>query len=171
MCRRAALSSSGRPGPARGDGKSSCTGATSAGAVAQPPRPNIATSAITEAAAVAARKPGLLVRTFGLSLANQWLPVGAVIALAVPLDQSVAWYWFAAIVPFVTLASLLPISIGGTGVREALFVALFGAVGMRAEVALALSLATLGVAVAWGLLGLALFAIGRDAEQPGASPS
>lgn len=135
------------------------------------PRAGEAGAGALEAAAVAARKPGLLVRTFGLSLANQWLPVGAVIALSVPLDHAVAWYWFAAIVPFVTLASLLPISIGGTGVREALFVALFGAVGMRAEVALSLSLATLGVAVAWGLLGLALFAIGRDAAQPGASTS
>ena len=71
------------------------------------------------------------------------------------------------IIPFTTLASLLPISIGGTGVREALFVALFGAVGMRPEVALVLSLSTLFVALAWGLVGLGLFALGRrspDAE-------
>ena len=63
--------------------------------------------------------------------------------------------------PFVTLASLLPISIGGTGVREALFVALFGAVGMRPEVAFVLSLSTLAVALAWGSIGLLLFLSGR----------
>ena len=38
------------------------------------------------------------------------------------------------------------------------FVGLFGAVGMRAEVALVLSLSTLFVALAWGVVGLALFA-------------
>lgn len=123
------------------------------------------------AATRAARDRRVLVRTFALSLANQGLPVLAVAALAVPLDQSVGPAWFAVIVPFVTLASLLPISIGGTGVREALFVALFGAVGMRAEVALALSLSTLAAALAWGLVGLALFAAGRGAARPvAASP-
>ena len=69
------------------------------------------------------------------------------------------------------IASLLPISIGGTGVREALFVALFGAVGMRAEVALALSLSTLGVALGWGLLGLALFAAGRRSTTSDGGPA
>jgi len=135
------------------------------------PRAGEASIGALEAAATAASERGLLMRTFALSLANQWLPVGAVVALAVPLDHTVAWYWFAAIVPFVTLASLLPISIGGTGVREALFVALFGAVGMRAEVALALSLSTLGVALGWGLLGLALFAAGRRSTTSDGGPA
>ena len=106
----------------------------------------------------------VIARTFGLSLANQWLPVCAVIALAAPLDADVALHWYAIIIPFVTLASLLPISIGGTGVREALFVALFGAVGMRPEVALVLSLSTLAVALSWGLLGLGFFLAGRRAR-------
>ena len=105
----------------------------------------------------------VIARTFGLSLANQWLPVLAVIALAAPLDTDVPLHWYAVIIPFVTLASLLPISIGGTGVREALFVVLFGAVGMRPEVALVLSLSTLAVALTWGLLGLLFFLVGRRA--------
>ena len=109
-------------------------------------------------------EPSVIARCFALSVVNQWLPVIAVIALAEPLDSSVAWYWFAAIVPFVTLASLIPISIGGTGIREGLFVALFGALGMRPEVALVLSLSTLFVALAWGGVGLALFALGRRRE-------
>ena len=63
--------------------------------------------------------------------------------------------------PFVTLVSLLPISIGGTGVREVLYVSLFGAVGMSADVALALSLSVLAAALVWGGVGLAVFAAGR----------
>jgi uncharacterized membrane protein YbhN (UPF0104 family) len=111
-----------------------------------------------------ASKPRLVASAYGWSLVNQGLPVAALVVLAVPLGALVPWYWFAVIVPFVTLVSLLPISIGGTGVRELLFVSLFGAVGMRPEAALALSLSVLAAALAWGLVGLALFATGRRDE-------
>jgi uncharacterized membrane protein YbhN (UPF0104 family) len=131
------------------------------------PRAGSAARSALQAVERASARPGVLVRAFGLSLANQWLPVFAVVALAGPLDADVALHWYAVIIPFTTLASLLPISIGGTGVREALFVALFGAVGMRPEVALVLSLSTLAVALAWGLVGLALFAAGRRAGAAG----
>jgi uncharacterized membrane protein YbhN (UPF0104 family) len=139
-----------------------------AGALARiAPRAGDAASGALDAIGRAGTQPGLLARAFVLSLANQWLPVLAVVALAAPLDTSVALYWYAVIIPFVTLASLLPISIGGTGVREALFVALFGAVGMRPEVALVLSLSTLFVALGWGLVGLGLFALGRRETEVG----
>lgn len=144
--------------------------------VASPwPRAADALARATSAASRAAQSRGALARAFALSLANQGLPVLAVAALALPLDHDVALGWFGVVVPFTTLASLLPVSIGGTGVRELLFVAMFGALGMRAEVALALSLATLATALAWGLVGLALFAIGRRdgaraPHAPGAEP-
>ncbi len=108
-----------------------------------------------------ASKPALVSRAFGWSVVNQGLPVLALLVLAIPLDAWVPWYWFAVIVPFVTLVSLLPISIGGTGVREVLYVSLFGAVGMSADVALALSLSVLAAALVWGGVGLAVFAAGR----------
>lgn len=106
-------------------------------------------------------RPGLIARAFGLSVLTQWLPVAAVFVLAIPLDAPVAWYWIAIIVPFITFASLLPISIGGTGVREYLFVALFGVVGMRPEVALSLSLSVLAVAIVWAIIGFIVFSLGR----------
>lgn len=108
-----------------------------------------------------ASQPGVVWRAYGWSLVNQGLPVLALVVLAVPLDALVPWYWFAVIVPFVTLVSLLPISIGGTGVREVLYVSLFGAVGMPAEAALSLSLSVLAAALLWGLIGLIVFAAGR----------
>ena len=113
-----------------------------------------------------ASKPAVVARAFGWSLVNQGLPVLALAVLAVPLDAMVGWQWFAVIVPFVTLVSLLPISIGGTGVREVLYVSLFGAVGMPAEAALTLSLSVLAAALVWGLVGLGLFAAGRR-DEPG----
>ena len=113
------------------------------------------------AVAALASRPAIVAQAFGWSLVNQGLPVAALLVLAVPLDASVPWYWFAVIVPFVTLVALLPISIGGTGVRELLYVSLFGAVGMRPETALALSLSVLAAALLWALLGLVVFATGR----------
>ncbi len=118
-----------------------------------------------DAVAGLADQPGVVVRAFGWSLLNQGLPVVALVMLAVPLDALVPWYWFAVIVPFVTLVSLLPVTIGGTGVRELLYVSLFGAVGMRPEAALALSLSVLAAALLWGVIGLGVFLLGR---RPGA---
>ena len=110
------------------------------------------------AVAEVARQPGIALRALGLSLIAQALPVAAVLALAAPLDAHVPWYWFAVIVPFVTLVSLIPISVGGTGVREVLYVSLFGAVGMPSGSALALALSVLAAALLWGLAGLFVFA-------------
>lgn len=101
-----------------------------------------------------------------LSLVCQALPVAAVVALAQPLTGDVAAPWFAVVVPFVTLMSMLPISLGGAGVRELLFIALFTRVGMPAEAALALGLLTGLVNLAWAGMGGAVFlGSGRKAER------
>ena len=115
-----------------------------------------------DAVSAMSRQPGLISRAFALSLVCQWLPVCGVLALSQPLDTSVEWYWFPVIVPFVMAVSLLPVSLGGAGVRESLYVALFGAAGMRPEVALSLSLSVVAANLVWGLLGLALFVFGRS---------
>ncbi len=115
--------------------------------------------------------PRALFVALALSLAMQALPVAAALALAVPLDAAVAWYWYVLIVPFVTLVASIPISIGGAGVRESLYVALFGAVGMRPEVALALSLSALAASLVWGGVGLLVFSLGRRSRAPGPEPA
>lgn len=119
------------------------------------------------AVAQLARRKDVIARGFGLSLVNQGLPVAAVAALAVPLAGDVAWYWFVIIVPFVTLVSLIPVSIGGTGVREYLYVALFGAVGMPRDAALALSLSVLATAIVWAIVGFVIFSIDRRSPSAG----
>ena len=114
-----------------------------------------------EASEAISRSPGSVAAAFVLSLVNQGLPVLAVYVLALPLvGETPHPVWFAIIVPFVTLVSLVPISIGGTGVREGLYVLLFGAVGMAPEVALVLSLCLLATALSWALVGLLLFTLG-----------
>ena len=128
-------------------------------------RPADAIDHALSAVAELSESPRVLLHAFILSLLNQGLPVAAVYSLAVPLAGSTAWYWFAIIVPFVTLASLIPISIGGTGVREYLYITLFGAVGMSKQVALSLSLSLLGTAIVWALVGFVIFSLDRRSAR------
>lgn len=127
------------------------------------PWPFAATAAERAVAAVAAvsERPAVILRAFALSLAVQALPVVAVMLLAVPLDASVAWYWFPIVIPFVALVSMLPVSVGGTGVREYFYVTLFGAVGMSSAAALVLSLTNLAISIVWALIGVAALVLRR----------
>jgi hypothetical protein len=62
-------------------------------------------------------------------------------------------------VPITTAALLVPISIAGFGVREGLYVALFGQLGVAPAQAVALSLATYGLDILSGLVGGAIYLI------------
>ncbi|MBW2269106.1 MAG: flippase-like domain-containing protein [Deltaproteobacteria bacterium] len=117
-----------------------------------------------DAISALSEKPRTLLSGFGWSIVAQLLPVAAVICLSRPLDAHIADYWYAVIVPLVTLVTLIPVSIGGAGVREWLYVELFGSLGMRAEVALSLSLSVFAATLVWGFFGLALFAWGRRSQ-------
>jgi len=99
----------------------------------------------------------VLWQTFGLSLVAQGLLVLSLFVLGLSLQDRVDWYWYPVIIPFATLVSLVPISIGAAGVREYLYVTLFGMIGMGSASALALSLSIFGATLIWGLVGLALF--------------
>jgi hypothetical protein len=114
-----------------------------------------------EALAGLAARPAELAAAFAWSAVAQGLTVLAVFCLGMPLGSPVPFPWYAAIVPSVALLATLPLSIGGAGVREVLYVACFGAVGMRPEAALGLSLAVFAVSLVWGGVGLALFLAGR----------
>jgi hypothetical protein len=68
------------------------------------------------------------------------------------------WVFFM-FVPITTAALLVPISIAGFGVREGLYVALFGQLGVEPALAVALSLATYGLDILSGLVGGAIYLI------------
>lgn len=99
----------------------------------------------------------LLPQLAALSIALQLLRVLEVIALAVALDVQADLAYMFVIAPLGIFAMLLPISFGGLGVREALYVALFGAIGVDAAPAFTLSflnfvLSTMFIVVPGGIL-------------------
>lgn len=99
-------------------------------------------------------RPLVPLLSFGLALAVQLLgsvvPVGL---LAQALGIEVAWSAHLVIVPLITLATLLPVSINGLGVRESGYVLLYGQLGVGADAAFALGFAWSLVLTAFGLLG------------------
>jgi len=92
-----------------------------------------------------------------LSVVQQslWITVAALLGLA--YDANVAWSYWALTVTAVTLLTMLPISVGGLGVREVGYASLLAPVGVDAGRA-----AAIGLAIGFGpaivsLAGLVLF--------------
>jgi len=80
-------------------------------------------------------------RVFFISLCIHLLSIMIMFFLSIGLHIDVSWYQIVLVVPMVMLLTLLPISIGGWGVRESAMVLGMGYVGVAQEEAFALSLA------------------------------
>jgi glycosyltransferase 2 family protein len=108
-----------------------------------------------------------------LSFVTQLMPAlsGYVLIKSIVPDVSLADTLV--IVPLASAAAFLPLTISGAGVRETLFVELFGLVGVPAQAALAGSLslwmAQAALAAVGGIYSLAFAAPLREPKQPGAA--
>ncbi|MDH3231954.1 MAG: flippase-like domain-containing protein [Alphaproteobacteria bacterium] len=106
-------------------------------------------------------RPGYVAATLGASIAVQLLGAAAVYAIAQSLGVGIGLFTCVALMPIVVLATALPISIAGWGVREVAMVAVLGSVGVTEESALLISLLYGAVAVVISLPGGALWLFGR----------
>ena len=105
---------------------------------------------------------GVLARAIMISLVMivnvvlmHWL-----IGRALGLDLSILVYLF--VIPVATIVMLVPISINGIGLREAIFALLLGAYGVDKADAVALSLLAFATFLTHGILGGILFAVARS---------
>jgi len=90
-----------------------------------------------------------------LSAVVQLSGIAAVSILADGLGQHIPFLAFLIFIPLIVLFSMLPISISGLGIREGAFVLFFGLIGVKPELATAISLAwfiTITTAGIWGLI-------------------
>lgn len=92
-------------------------------------------------------RPGLLALGLVFAIGFQLLRVVAVWVAALALGLDLPFALFVYTVPIVNLVTQIPISIGGLGVREATYAALFGLAGIAIETAVALSLLTYGLSI------------------------
>jgi uncharacterized membrane protein YbhN (UPF0104 family) len=115
------------------------------------------------------QKPSLIAKAVGWSFVVQ---MGGAIAVAlsaraIGVDQPLS-LWFS-VVPLVALAMVLPISIGGFGVRENAMTFLLSEQGVPTEKAVAVALLWGLSTVLTGLLGGLLFMMDRSGPTPEAS--
>ncbi|MCG8587937.1 MAG: flippase-like domain-containing protein, partial [Proteobacteria bacterium] len=97
--------------------------------------------------------------------------VGSLVLLAWGLGLDVPWVALAYAAPLVTVATLLPISIGGIGVREAGYALLLAPYGVTVGQGIALGVAQYTTFVGISLVGGLLLLGERRATQPSETPN
>lgn len=99
------------------------------------------------AIAAYARYRAVLLYVLALSVLFQAVRVMITYCVALAIEQDVSIVYFFAVVPLTLMVGMLPISVGGIGVREGAFVYFFTRAGMGASEALTLSLLVYAVAM------------------------
>jgi uncharacterized protein (TIRG00374 family) len=103
-----------------------------------------------------------LVASFGVHIASFSLYVCAARALSVPVSAGA----LLTVMPIILTLAALPISVGGTGVREELFVNLLGPLcGVSSAVAVTLSLTGFMLCAAWGVVGGVIYLLYRPSDH------
>jgi hypothetical protein len=145
-------------------------------------RVRVALSDVASAVADTERVRPVLIPVLGISVAVQLSRCVVFWCLYAALGDPVSLVHALAFVPLVFLATSIPVSVGGLGVREAALIALVGQLGVSVEVNVAVGLAfqclTLSVLlpglVLYGLRGIASPSVpvaGHDAQIPVARTS
>ncbi|MDE2059294.1 MAG: flippase-like domain-containing protein [candidate division NC10 bacterium] len=109
-------------------------------------------------------RPALLL-ALGLSLVLQSLVITIFYLISQALNLSVPLRYFFLFIPLISVISMLPISVGGLGLREGSAVYLFTRVGLDSAGALSLSLLWFAVTVLCSGLGGIVFLVGHSQHQ------
>jgi len=110
-----------------------------------------------------------LIAAFGVHLSTFMMFVCAARALGVTLPSGapISIGAVLTVMPIILTISALPISVGGTGVREALFAALLVPLcGIATPVAFTLSLTGFMLSAAWGVIGGIVYLLYRPSQHP-----
>ena len=109
---------------------------------------------IAEAFAGPLARPAARLETFGWSLVYQFVALSILFAAALPWGEPEIVRAVYLGVPIALVASMIPITIGGLGLRESLFVVVLQPFGLSADRAFALSLVWLAANVLVAVAGL-----------------
>lgn len=123
-------------------------------------------SSLYEAVVPYRRAPGVIAASVGLSFVFQAIVILVVFLNAKALAQDVPVMALAVFVPLISLAGMLPVSVNGLGIREALYLLLFGRVGVPPDAAVALALLYFVVTLAASLPGGVMYALQPNPRRP-----
>lgn len=96
----------------------------------------------------------LIAKALLLSVIIQVMCIMSVYIISLGLGEQISLIYFYIFFPIITAISTLPVSISGIGIREWSFVLLFGVVGVKSEIATAMSFAWFLSLSFGGLVGL-----------------
>ncbi len=108
-----------------------------------------------------ARWRGLIAAATAQSFLFQAVVILVVFLNANALGLSVPLASLAVFVPLISLAGMLPVSVNGLGLREALYLLLFGRIGVPADAAVSMALLYFAVTLAASLPGGIVYALQR----------
>lgn len=100
-------------------------------------------------------KKSLIIKTILISLIIQFSGILSVYILAIGLGKYIPFLACLIFLPLIIMFTAVPISISGIGVRESAFVLFFSLIGIRPDVATAISLSWFLTGVSVNLIGLA----------------
>ena len=118
-------------------------------------------ASIYDALAPYRRAPMEVAAAVLLSFLFQSVVIAVVFLNAHALNQQFPFFAVAVFVPLISLAGMLPISVNGLGLREALYVFFFGRLGASTEVAVSMALLYLAVTFLASLPGGLVYALQR----------
>jgi glycosyltransferase 2 family protein len=119
-------------------------------------------ASLYEAVARYRSAPGALVSATLLSFIFQFVVVGVVFLNARALDLEFPLSALAVFVPLISLGGMLPLTVNGLGVREALYILFFGRLGVPTELSVSLALLFLAVTFVSSLPGGLVYALQRS---------
>ena len=111
------------------------------------------------------QRPQKIFAVLGLSFCLQSLGMGAVALLGGGIGIEIPLVFYFASLPLINIATAIPISFSGVGVREGTFVYFLGIKGVQPEQALCLGILFFSVQVAASLLGGVAYALGFHRRQ------
>ncbi len=121
------------------------------------------------------RARATMVAGLAISIVFQLIVIVVVFLNTRALGQDVPAAALAVFVPLISLAGMIPVSINGLGVRDALYLLFFGRLGLTADVAVSLAFLYLAVTIVASLPGGVLYAALRkpatDVQNPIANRS
>jgi uncharacterized membrane protein YbhN (UPF0104 family) len=111
------------------------------------------------------QRPRKILAVLGLSFCLQALGMGAVAFLGSGIGIEIPLIFYFASLPLINIATAIPISFSGIGVREGTFVYFLGIKGIQPEQALCLGILFFSVQVATSILGGVAYGLGLHRQH------
>ena len=125
-------------------------------------------AAAGDAVSLYKRRMGIMAKAIGLTVGSHVFFVGAIALLGASLSLDVPWYSYFIFVPLIYIAGAVPITPGGVGVIESLYVAMFVSIGTcTSSEVLALALLARAIPMFWALPGAIVAITGTKIPEAG----